>query len=258
MTEQETRLKYVNCAKSFFGAVRGDKMHEIIVDAYNSYKPHPRDHKLTTTDNWCAAFVSAIAILCDMTQLFPIECSCGEQIKIWKEWGRWQESDDYRPTVGELCYYDWQDGEDYATTDNTGAPDHVGIIIWQAGADLLVCEGNKGAAHSCGYRELNRNGRYIRGYGLPDFASVAVAEPVSHYNTGGGLCTIDLPVLQYGATGAAVRALQALLNAHGAKLAIDGSFGPATRAALRSYQKENGLTIDGSCGPQSWGSLIKG
>lgn len=258
MTEQELRRKYVDCAKSFFGAVSGDPRHDIIVDAYNSYLPHPRGHKLKTTDSWCAAFVSAIAILCDMTDLFAIECSCSEQIKMWKDRGRWQESDDYRPSVGDLLYWDWQDGTDYATTDNRGAPDHVGVVISSIGQDIVVCEGNKGAAHCCGYRELNRNGRYIRGYALPDYASVATEEPVSHYNPDHSLCTIDLPVLQYGAKGEAVRALQALLNAHGAKLTIDGSFGPATRAAVRQYQKSKGLTIDGSCGPQTWGSLIKG
>lgn len=31
------------------GAVRGDAVHKSIVDAYNSYLPHPRGHKLTDT-----------------------------------------------------------------------------------------------------------------------------------------------------------------------------------------------------------------
>ena len=41
------------------GAVRGDAVHKQIVDAYNSYLPHPRGYKLTYTDDYCAATVSA-------------------------------------------------------------------------------------------------------------------------------------------------------------------------------------------------------
>lgn len=42
--------------------------------------------------------------------------------------------------------------------------------------------------------------------------------------------------LAQGATGPRVRDLQALLNAHGAHLTVDGDFGPLTDAALRSFQ----------------------
>lgn len=255
MTEQELRLKIVNCAKSFFGAVQGDQRHEIIVDTYNSFVPHPRGYTLKSTDAWCAAFASAIFLLCDMQSLFPVECSCREQIKGWQKRGGWEEDDAYRPNIGDIIYYDWGDNGE---GDNTGVPDHVGIVIWTCGQDVLVCEGNKGAAKYVGYREMNLNGRYIRGYGLPDYASIAEAAPVSHYEPNNGNCFIELPILSYGKKGNAVRALQALLNAHGAKLTIDGSFGPATKAAVRQYQKTNDLTIDGSVGQQTWGRLIRG
>jgi hypothetical protein len=37
---------------------------------------------------------------------------------------------------------------------------------------------------------------------------------------------------------------------------IDGIFGPRTDAAVRAYQRDNGLTIDGIVGPITWGSLF--
>ena len=42
-----------------------------------------------------------------------------------------------------------------------------------------------------------------------------------------------------------VVALQEALNKNGAKLAVDGLMGKMTRAALRTYQKANGLKVTG-------------
>lgn len=65
-----------------------------------------------------------------------------------------------------------------------------------------------------------------------------------------------VPVLQYGATGADVKRLQLILNSYGFELDIDGSFGPATRLAVRAYQEDHLLDVDGSVGPATWGSLL--
>ncbi len=54
-----------------------------------------------------------------------------------------------------------------------------------------------------------------------------------------------------------VRQLQTLLNQNGANLAIDGNFGPATLAAVKTYQKNNNLKVDGIVGTNTWGALTK-
>lgn len=55
-----------------------------------------------------------------------------------------------------------------------------------------------------------------------------------------------MEILREGATGANVTALQTRLQAHGfSPGSIDGSFGPATEAALTGFQKSEGLVPDG-------------
>lgn len=64
--------------------------------------------------------------------------------------------------------------------------------------------------------------------------------------------------LKYGSKGDEVKQLQqALINA-GYNLGssgADGSYGPATQAAVTQYQKDRGLSVDGLAGPETQGAL---
>jgi peptidoglycan hydrolase-like protein with peptidoglycan-binding domain len=53
-----------------------------------------------------------------------------------------------------------------------------------------------------------------------------------------------------------VRSLQYLLNAHGARITVDGVFGSATEAAVRTYQRSHGLVADGIVGSATWSSVL--
>lgn len=71
------------------------------------------------------------------------------------------------------------------------------------------------------------------------------------------LVSIKVPVLKKKCKGAAVRALQAVLNASGFNCGEpDGSFGPNTDAAVRKFQKAKGLKVDGSVGEATWTALL--
>lgn len=62
--------------------------------------------------------------------------------------------------------------------------------------------------------------------------------------------------LTYGSRGDEVKKLQQALNSTGSyTLDVDGSYGPATQAAVRDYQTKNGLKVDGIAGEQTLGKL---
>ncbi|TCP13765.1 putative peptidoglycan binding protein [Crenobacter luteus] len=57
--------------------------------------------------------------------------------------------------------------------------------------------------------------------------------------------------LRKGDHGAAVQELQRKLNAHGAKLLVDGWYGEATETAVATVQRRAGLVVDGIAGPKT-------
>jgi peptidoglycan hydrolase-like protein with peptidoglycan-binding domain len=65
-------------------------------------------------------------------------------------------------------------------------------------------------------------------------------------------CPTDIT---YGQISGCVTELQELLNNHGARLGVDGDFGPATLAAVKNYQASHGLSVDGIVGPATKASL---
>lgn len=171
MNEAAWRKKVVDIFKRWLGCNEADGSHRQIIDAYNTYKPHPRTYKMTYKDDWCAGAVSAVSIKAGTTDIMPVECSCYYMIEQYKKLGRWIEDDHYVPKPGDVLFYDW---EDSGVGDNKGAPNHVGVVVSVVGNLITIIEGNKG--DSVAYRTLAVNGRYIRGYGIPNYASKAAPQ----------------------------------------------------------------------------------
>lgn len=254
MTENEIRQKVVTTAKKYLGCNERDGSHKKFIDTYNDFKPLPRNHKMTYSAAWCATFVSAIAIECGLTDIIPVECGCGYMISRYKALGRWREDENYTPKAGDVIFYDWDDGTDFAKTDNKGSPDHVGIVTGASCGIVSVIEGNK--ADAVAFRSIAVNGRYIRGFGLPDYASKA---PVAPAPKPAAKCPYAEPKkdIQYGAKGNNVRWVQWHLNQTGEKLKIDGDFGKLTKAAVLRFQKAKKLTQDGVVGAKTRATLKK-
>jgi hypothetical protein len=59
-----------------------------------------------------------------------------------------------------------------------------------------------------------------------------------------------MQVIKKGSKGESVRTLQDFL-----KIPVDGDFGPKTESAVKSYQKKNGLVVDGVVGPKTWAHM---
>jgi Domain of unknown function (DUF1906)/Putative peptidoglycan binding domain len=62
--------------------------------------------------------------------------------------------------------------------------------------------------------------------------------------------------VQEGSTGNAVRAVQSQLTAHGIATTVDGDFGPATDASVRTYQSGVGITVTGVVDTTTWRFLV--
>lgn len=179
MTEQELRNKVVQTARGYLGSKEADGTHKKIIDGYNAHKPLARGYLVKYTDAWCATFVSFIGIVCGLTDIMPTECGCGAMIDLYKKKGRWQENDAHRPQPADIIMYDWDDN---GAGDCTGYPEHVGIVKEVNGNTITVIEGNMNDA--VGERTLQVNGRFIRGYCLPDYASKASGVPSASVPSG--------------------------------------------------------------------------
>lgn len=166
MTELELRNKVASVMRGWLGYSEANGKFKAIIDLYNTQRPLPRGYAVQYDDEWCATCVTAAGIQAGLHDIILGECSCSRMIALYQAAGRWQEDDAYVPQPGDIIMYDWQDS---GQGNNTGAPDHVGIVEVVDGGTLTIIEGNKGRAVA--RRTLAVNGRYIRGYCLPDYAS---------------------------------------------------------------------------------------
>lgn len=69
---------------------------------------------------------------------------------------------------------------------------------------------------------------------------------------------ITRPTLRLNSVGADVVELQRRLNVYmAAGLKVDGQFGTKTEGAVKTFQRDKGLTADGVVGPKTWEALLK-
>jgi len=169
MTEQELRNKVVSNMVGWEGAQRGDARHAEILSIYNGYKPLARGYTVQKNDAYCATTASAAYIKAGIAAYTGTECGVGQWVEIARKKGIWFENDAYTPKVGDAVCYDWDDS---GSGDNLGYPDHVGIVISVSGSSFVVLEGNINGG-KVGRRNMQVNGRYIRGFICPDFAAIA-------------------------------------------------------------------------------------
>lgn len=146
--------------------------------------------------------------------------------------GRWHAGTSAsvrRARPGDIVFFDW------SGSNSVGRIDHVGVVERNLGGGRLqTIEGN--TSNRC-LRRVRSSG-VIAGFGRPAYSGS------SDGGSGDGL-------LRRGDAGAAVRRLQDLLNEHNYELTVDGIYGPRTEAAVRAYQRANGLQVDGIAGPQT-------
>lgn len=132
-------LNVALAAARWLGTKEGSREHREILAVYNAIRPLPRGYVVRETDPWCAAFASVAAVMAGAGEHYPLECSCAKIIEGAKKKNIWQERDDHLPGIGDWVLYDWQSKPD---GDNSGAPDHVGVVLGIENGEILAVEGN--------------------------------------------------------------------------------------------------------------------
>lgn len=107
-----------------------------------------------------------------------------------------------------------------------------------------------------GYREgRNNNNKYGRWFGqnYVSWCCIFICWVFAHVQNLGNVYKGELPtkLLKKGAKGDQVKRLQNFLNWYGNYGLRTGEFGAKTEAAVKDYQKKEGLVIDGEFGPKS-------
>ncbi len=211
----------------------------------NDYTTYCKDMGYNYRIEWCACFISWLAEKLGITDIIPVDMSCNSQISKFKNLGVWHTDRNFQS--GDIIYYDW---------DISGDADHVGIIEKVAGNTLTVIEGNNGNYPNdrVRRREISSASSLIFGYARPEYPSVTFRK--SSANT----INVFLPTLRKGDSGNSVKILQAFLIAYEYSTGtsgIDGEFGSDTESAVRQFQKNSKIEVDGIVGKDTWSELLK-
>lgn len=99
-----------------------------------------------------------------------------------------------------------------------------------------------------------KNGGYAT---APEYITT-IMSIINHYDLTkyDGVATSQ-PTLRKGDRGESVKQLQSKLRDRGYTVAVDGIFGNKTLEAVKAYQADNGLVVDGAVGKATWKVLNK-
>ncbi|QIG67788.1 endolysin [Rhizobium phage RHph_Y38] len=100
---------------------------------------------------------------------------------------------------------------------------------------------------------------FARGYNGPKYRKykydTAMASAYAANGGNNGIASHVDGTLRLGSKGAGVRDLQALLRSAGYNVTVDGDFGQSTKKAIKQFQQDHGINIDGLVGPKTQQAL---
>lgn len=214
---------------------------------------------------WCDCFVSWCAHQVGADAIIGKYAYCPYHVNFFKKRGEWLDREE-KPQPGDIVFF----------ANASGVACHVGIVVSRNGsASVTTVEGNTSAGNNANggavqerIREYGAVGSswYILGFGRPNWSGIsAPVKTTPVVNELGAFDVAQLPLLKRGAgIGApnnSVKALQAILRAHGFNCGeIDGEFGSLTENAVLEaqvhYFPNQPNEHDGEVGPKTWAKLL--
>lgn len=188
---------------------------------------------------WCDMFVSWCANQAGVGNVVGKYAYCPSHVNYFKSKGWWHDAE-YKPQPGDIIFF-----------ASRGVACHVGIVERRNGSySVTTIEGNTSVSS-------NDNGgavmRRVRTYGNPrgSWGILGFAHPP--YSNGNG--RVSAPAarswLQKGDRGLEVKELQSKLISLGyscGNSGADGEFGTDTLNAVKRFQQEHSLVVDGEAG----------
>lgn len=163
MSNKVTADNILDIARAWLGYGEANGKFREILTVYNSHKPLARGYAIKVTDEWCDAFVSAVAIKAGAVDLIGTEVGCEKHVAIFKSKGIWIEDGAVKPEPGWIILFNW----DKFGQPNEGNADHIGYVEKVEKGRIITIEGNKSTVVS--RRDIPIGWGYIRGYARPNY-----------------------------------------------------------------------------------------
>ena len=234
MTKDEAIHKVVQLAYDQVGYKEGP-------NNYNKYADSLYIQKLygwgVQNQPWCAIFINWLFLTAfgyddGSAMTYGGSPACSIAAQNYKNNNAWSMN----PRKGDQIFF-----------NISGGINHTGIVVDVSGSTITTIEGN--SSDSVAKRTYYAGDASIAGYGVPNWNVVAdLPDNPTEKETSlvvDGECgpltwaalAEGLPILKEGSKGDLVRALQYVLNYYGAKLRVDGDFGPKTKAKTMEFQE---------------------
>ena len=159
-----------------------------------------------------------------------ITLSGGGCSSMWRTAANWEAKGPISTLPEKLCCVFWQD------PDDPNVMNHIGWYI-----------GNKWMIHCSGTVKKEKLSSRCTHWAIPK-------------GLGGGTPMPTHRTIRQGDRGDDVKEMQEILIRKGYNVGssgADGIFGKNTKAAVMDFQRANGLTADGICGPRTWEKLLE-
>lgn len=200
---------------------------------------------------WCDIFVDWL--FCEtvgpdkaMEMLYQPKKSCGAGCKYSAQYYKAKGKYDKNPQVGDQIFF-----------GRSGSESHTGIVVAVSSYSVTTIEGN--STNMVRQHVYNLTDYHIAGYGHPKYE----AEPIDVGTTYPGTWP-TLPSKGYfkkGDKGVNVVRLQEFLKWYNPaflpKYGADGDFGSETLTAVKTFQTQENLTVDGLFGKKSLAAAKK-